>query len=173
VFLGRCEPRKGLHHALRAWQAAGVGERGGRFLIGGAFVPGYRELLGGLLDGPGVEYMGFIDDAPSLMRRADALVLPSVEEGSALVSYEAMASGCVPVVSTAVGARCENRISGLVHEPGDWQMLAAHLRELEADDAFRAELRDGAASRGAELTWRKAADVLSTCYGVGAAPTPR
>ena len=44
VFLGRGEPRKGLHYALRAWLASSASEHG-RFVVYGSFVPGYRESL--------------------------------------------------------------------------------------------------------------------------------
>ena len=84
----RCRPGDG----------AGVGRRGARFLVCGRFVPGYRELLAPLLDQPGVEVLGFRDDVPRLLRNADVLILPSVEEGSAAVTYEAQASGCVLLV---------------------------------------------------------------------------
>ena len=164
IFVGRCEPRKGLHHALRAWRASEVGLDGGRFIVCGTFMRGYRELLQRLLDSPGVACAGFTDDVPHLMRSADALVLSSVEEGSALVSYEAMASGCAPLVSQAVGARCEHHVSGLIHEPGDWQTLATHIRLLADDERTRTDLQVGAAKRGAELTWIRAAEVTADCY---------
>ena len=37
IFVGRCEPRKGLHLALEAWIASGVADQG-TFLICGSFV---------------------------------------------------------------------------------------------------------------------------------------
>ncbi len=69
-------------------------------MILGEFVPGYAEALGPLLEHPSVEVRGFASDPAAVMREADVLVLPSVEEGSALVTYEAQLCGCVPVVWT-------------------------------------------------------------------------
>ena len=48
--------------------------------------------------------LGHGHDVPELMRSSDVLVLPSIEEGSALVCNEAIASGCVPLVSARPGA---------------------------------------------------------------------
>ena len=62
VFLGRGEPRKGLHYALRAWLASSASEHG-RFVVYGSFVPGYRESLETMLAHPSVEVAGFTDDA--------------------------------------------------------------------------------------------------------------
>src|SRR5512134_627490 len=51
VFVGRCEPRKGLHYALEAWIESGAAERG-TFTICGRFYPGYEEVLGRWLRHP-------------------------------------------------------------------------------------------------------------------------
>ena len=87
---------------------SGAADSGGRFVICGSFEPGYRRLLEPLLAHPSVEVDGFVADPASLMRESDVLVLPSLEEGSALVTYEAQACGCVLAVSEATGARCRN-----------------------------------------------------------------
>ena len=136
IFVGRCEPRKGLHHALRAWIDSGAANDG-RFIICGSFEPGYRDVLETLLAHPSVEVHGFVPDPSSLMRESDVFVLPSVEEGSALVSYEAQACGCIPVVSEATGSRCRDGVDGLVHSPGDVATLTDQLRRLHRDAAAR------------------------------------
>ena len=99
LFVGSCEPRKGLHHALRAWMDSGAAERG-TFLVCGDFVPGYREALEPLISHPSVEVRSFVDDPAEAMRTS---LVPSIEEGSALVTYEAQACGCVLLVSDAAG----------------------------------------------------------------------
>ena len=38
------------------------------------------------LEQPGIEELGFVSDVPELMRRIDVLLLPSLNEGSALVT---------------------------------------------------------------------------------------
>jgi glycosyltransferase involved in cell wall biosynthesis len=163
VFVGGCEPRKGLHHALRAWIDSGAAERG-RFVICGSFVPGYREVLSGLLAHPSVDVRGFEPDPGRLMRESDILLFPTVEEGSALVTYEAQASGCALVVSEAAGARCEHLRQGLVHEAGDTATLTEHLRLLDADRDLLARLRRGAVENSRRLTWADAAAEVMGIY---------
>jgi glycosyltransferase involved in cell wall biosynthesis len=164
IFVGRAEPRKGVHHALRAWIDSGAGERG-RFLLCGDFVPGYREALGELLDHPSVETLGYVDDVAELMRSADLFVLASVEEGSALVTYEAQASGCVPLVSDATGARCVHGRDGLVHRAGDSAMLAEHIALVDRDRELLGRLRDGTLAAIPHLTWERGAEELIEVYG--------
>jgi len=164
VFAGRCEPRKGLHHALRAWRQSGAGHRGGRLLVCGGFDPDYERLLAGDLAQPGVEVVGFSDRLAELMGTADVLVLPSLEEGSALVSYEAMASGMVPLVSTATGAPVRADHDALLHEPGDVAALAAHLELVTTDPIRLATLRRNALETARGLTWTDSGRRLMECY---------
>ena len=94
LFAGGCAPRKGLHYALEAWLKSPA-HRDGTFLVAGAFIPGYAERLSELLSHPSVKLLGHRTDVPELMRQSDVFVLPSIEEGSALVTSEARGSGCV------------------------------------------------------------------------------
>lgn len=163
VFAGRCEPRKGLHIALEAWRRSGAGRRG-RLVVVGEFVRGYGERLGDLLTQPGVEVRGFTSDLPATFREADVLLFPSLEEGTALVTYEAQAAGLVPVVSDAAGARCDDGVHGLVHRAGDVGTLTEHLGRLDEDRELLLRLRRGALAHVGELTWDAAAVELLACY---------
>jgi glycosyltransferase involved in cell wall biosynthesis len=163
VFVGSAEPRKGLHYALDAWTRA-VPPEGSKLLIAGGFVPGYREYLAERLNHPSIEILGFVRDVPSLLRRSDVLLLPSVEEGSALVTYEAQASGCIPLVSAAAGAILPEGLHGLVHKPRDVSALTEHLRLLAWDDVRRASLRHEVIEWSSALTWESAGRRMLEIY---------
>jgi glycosyltransferase involved in cell wall biosynthesis len=163
IFVGRCEPRKGLHIALRAWIDSGAADRG-RFIVCGAFEPGYREALADLLSHPSVEVHGYVANPAELMRASDVFCFPSIEEGSALVTYEARACGCVLLVSEAAGARATDGVDGLVHRPGDVDALTEHLRTLNQDRAELERLRAAALGRSDDLSWRGAAAELAAIY---------
>ena len=107
---------------------------------------------------------GFVPDVAALMRASDVLLLPTVEEGSALVTYEAQASGCVLVVSDAAGARCVHLEGGLVHPAGDLETLTEHLRLLDRDPGLLARLRAETLARRDELTWEQGARDLERHY---------
>jgi glycosyltransferase involved in cell wall biosynthesis len=163
VFVGRCEPRKGLHYALESWIASGAAERG-TFVVCGRFYPGYRELLEPLLSHPSVRVVGWVDDPGRLMRESDVFLFPSIEEGSAFVTYEAQASGCALVVSDATGARCEHMAEGLVHEAGDQATLTEHLRLLDGDPDLLQTLRANAVAARPRLTWAYSAEEIAGLY---------
>lgn len=163
LFVGRCEPRKGLHFALQAWEASGAGDNG-RFLICGEFVPGYRKLLSRWLDGPSVSVSGFTDDVSRMMCEADVLVLPSIEEGSALVTYEARGAGCVVLASDAAGAVGGECSGVLLHPVGDTKHLAQQLTLLSSNREELQRLRHETRAASAGLTWEAAAQVLCEIY---------
>jgi glycosyltransferase involved in cell wall biosynthesis len=163
VFVGRCEPRKGLHYALEAWIESGAAERG-TFVICGRFYPGYEEVLERRLRHPSVRILGWVDDPGELMRESDVFLFPSIEEGSAFVTYEAQASGCALVVSDATGARCEHMRQGLVHEAGDLETLTEHLRLLDADRDLLQRLRANAVASRPTLSWAYSAGEIAGLY---------
>jgi len=164
VFMGRCEPRKGLHFALDAWIASGAADRGGRFDIFGRFYPGYAEMLGARLHAPGVSVRGFTPDVPTQLAAAHALVLPTLEEGSALVTYEAQAAGCALLVSDQAGAVCEQGVQGRIHRAGDVAALTSDIRLLAADPALAERMGSAARQQARGLTWDDAALVLLNAY---------
>jgi glycosyltransferase involved in cell wall biosynthesis len=163
LYAGVCEPRKGLHHALKAWLASTASDRGS-FLICGEFVRGYREALASMLAHPSVQVLGQRDDLPALMRESDVFVLSSVEEGSALVTYEARGSGCVLLVSEATGAICRDGQDSLVHRAGDAGALSHHITMLDQDRGLLARLRQASLATIDQLTWSAAGSRLAGIY---------
>ena len=163
IYAGVVEPRKGLHHALKAWLASGAHEKG-TFMVCGEFIPGYADLLQPMLSHPSVKVMGHRTDLPDLMRQSDLFVLSSVEEGSALVTYEARGSGCVLLVSDASGAVCDHMQNGLIHPSRDVDALTAHIRQLDGDRTLLAKLRAASHSDLDQLTWAEAGRKLADVY---------
>jgi len=163
LFVGGVAPRKGLHYALEAWMASPA-HKDGTFLIAGEFIPGYAEKLGPLLAHPSVHRLGHRRDVADLMKKSDLLVLPSIEEGSALVTSEARGSGCVLLVSDAAGAICKHTENALVHHAGDVKALTEHLTMLHQDRALLKKLRDASLSTVNELTWSSAGIRLANVY---------
>jgi glycosyltransferase involved in cell wall biosynthesis len=162
-FVARCEPRKGLHLALEAWRRSGIADRS-RFQITGRFTPGYRRRIAALLDHVNVSEQGFVADLKPVYASADVLVLPSVEEGSALVTYEAQASGCALLVSEAAGARFTHGVEGFEHAVGDIDTLAEQMRILVDDPARLYSMQGAAAVNAQQYTWARATEDLINAY---------
>lgn len=163
LFAGGCAPRKGLHYALDAWLKS-TAHTDGIFSIAGGFIPGYKERLATQLSHPSVKVLGHRHDIPALMRQNDVLVLPSIEEGSALVTSEARGSGCVILVSDAAGAICQHGVDSLVHSVGDVVALQQHFDMLNNDPALLLRLKTASLQTISNLTWLAAGRRLLSAY---------
>jgi len=163
VFLGRGEPRKGLHYALEAWAGSTASARG-TFSIYGNFEGPYAAHVREALRAPGVRVEGFVGDPGRVLAEADILLLPSLEEGSALVTYEAVVHGCVPLVSRQSGAAIEHDVHGLFHEARDVATLREQLDALDADRPRLARLSRGALDDADRFSWPAAGESLVAAY---------
>ncbi|MHB8652838.1 MAG: glycosyltransferase family 4 protein [Terriglobia bacterium] len=163
LFVGVAAVRKGLHIALDAWMSSPA-LRDGLFLIAGDIAPDYRRHLEYALKDPSVSALGHRRDVPELMRQADVLVLPSLEEGFGLVCVEAIGSGCVPVVSEACTEICKHMQNALVHPIGDVQTLRQHLTVLYQDRVLLQKLREGCIRQRLDFIWSAAGRKLAAAY---------
>jgi glycosyltransferase involved in cell wall biosynthesis len=163
LFAAGCAPRKGLHYALEAWLQSSA-HRTGTFLVVGEFIPGYAERLSSMLSHPSVKRLGYRKDLPDVMRSSDILILPSIEEGSALVTYDGRGCGNVLLVSDASGAVCEHMENALVHHVGDVKTLTQHLTMLDEDRGLLERLRSASLATAHELTWAAAGEKMLSAY---------
>jgi len=96
-------------------------------------------------------------EMPALLREADVAVLVSAYEGTSIFMLEAMAHGCVPVVTRVSGTAdaIERNMNGAYAEVGDHVGLAAEIRRLSADRDSLA--RQGRQSYQSSLAYNDAA----------------
>ena len=155
--VARLQPEKGVASFLKAAARVALRFPEANFVVAGDG-PLRRELVAmveSLNLKKRVHFLGFRSDASALMRSLDVLAVPSLTEGSPLVTLEAMAAG-VPVVASAVGGipdQIRHDKEGLLVPPGDTGALG---------DALLALLRDPArARRLGEAGRRRAASTFS------------
>jgi starch synthase len=103
LFAGGAGLRKGVPYLLEAF--ANLRHSRKTLRIAGYVRDNLRDVLYRLPQ----EQVEFLGPTPrerlvELMSRSDVLVLPSIEEGMALVQAEAMACGCPVIASTNTGA---------------------------------------------------------------------
>ncbi|MBI4589386.1 MAG: glycosyltransferase family 4 protein [Candidatus Rokubacteria bacterium] len=123
-----------------------------------------EALVGRLEIQDRVTFAGFVEDEEllHLYNGADAVVLPSFDEGFGLPAIEAAACG-VPVVASSTGALPELlEEAGLFVDPYRPPELLDALRRLLKDGALRKELGERGLLRAREFSWeRSAAQVVA------------
>jgi glycosyltransferase involved in cell wall biosynthesis len=102
-----------------------------------------------------VEPLGRVShsEMPARLKAADVFVFPSLFEGSAVVTYEALACGLPSVVTESAGSVVRDGIEGFVVPPRDVDLLAAKMMELGNDSALRARMATAARLRALEYDW--------------------
>ena len=163
LFVGVDAVRKGLHLALEAWISSPAAETGA-FLIAGELNQEFKSRFATFLSHPSVTQLGHRHDVPLLIRTADILVMPSLEEGFGLVCAEAIASGCVPLASTTCTDMCSHMENALIHQAGDLQTLHQQICDLYTDRDLLARLRAGALRCREDWTWSQAGLALAKAY---------
>jgi glycosyltransferase involved in cell wall biosynthesis len=143
LFLGRLVPAKGIETLLEA--AAGAKVR--------LTVAGDGPLENRVREAPSVTYSGYVDEEEKarLLAEASVLVIPSIgPEAAPLVFFEALAAG-VPTIVSDIGGLTELADLGaaILVPPGDPDALAYVFRDLAADPARLAKLRNAAGERRA------------------------
>lgn len=135
LFIGRDDVRKGLHLLLDAWRNP---PEGAELRIVGEVTPLIRRLYGDVLNHPSVSAAGFCPDPTGEYLAADAVVLPSLEEGDPIVTYEAAAYG-LPVIASVAGAGRFGAETGLVDivTPTETEALRFVLGRYARDEELR------------------------------------
>ena len=135
LFVGNLHDRKGVRDLLAAFARPGLKARDIVLtMAGGGAVDLFRAMATELGIGDRVTFTGWVsqDDARNLMVDADALILPSYDEGLPLVILEALASG-TPVICTPVGSIpevLEHRHTAWFVTPGDAAGIEAAILTL-------------------------------------------
>ncbi|MCA2011155.1 glycosyltransferase [Cereibacter sphaeroides] len=146
TFIGRLSFQKRpivvveTFRALDAWARKNGIALTGTLVGEGPFQRGVEALLNryGLADR--VERVAATSDVPALLKRSDILILPSNNEGLALVCYEAVEHGCIPI-STDVGSQSEIVPEGLLVPLASMACVRETVRVVDRlwrDEAFLA-----------------------------------
>jgi glycosyltransferase involved in cell wall biosynthesis len=155
LFVGYVCVRKGVHLLLRAWERAGIR---GRLVLCGLVEPAMAQLLADAQRRSDVVYLPPTQELGWVYRDADIFAFPSLEEGSPLVTYEAMAHG-LPVVTSPMGAGgiVRNGVDGVVIPPHDTDAWVEALRQFARSPELRSGFGAAARLRAEEFTWDKVA----------------
>jgi glycosyltransferase involved in cell wall biosynthesis len=153
LFAGTAELRKGIQYLGLSAAILTSRHRDLEFRVAGnvtptvAMQPICRKL----------NFLGRIsrDRIHEEFQAADVFVLPSLAEGSAEVTYEALAAG-VPVVTTkAAGSVVRDGIEGRIVPERDPKALASAIEELVENRELRNRMAVAARERAKEFTWER------------------
>jgi glycosyltransferase involved in cell wall biosynthesis len=155
LAVGDLRPKKNLRRLVEAFGRLDTGHR--------LLLAGVDSGEGAALAAPGVELLGYVDDArlDALMRAADVLVHPSLYEGFGLVLLEAMVRG-TPVVAADCTALPETAGGAAeLCDPLDPADIARAIEAVLADPAPYVAL---GRARAEEFSWERTARETRAVY---------
>ncbi len=152
LFVGGISQRKGIKYLLEAFKQLQLSNTE-LILVG--------SIIG---SGEGLEpYKGLFTHVPQVSRneiykyfnQADIFVFPTIYEGSAIVTYEALASG-LPVITTPnAGSVVRNEIDGFVVPVRNIEILKDKIRMLYENNSLRRDMSKNAKEGIKEYSWEK------------------
>jgi len=153
LFTGTAELRKGIHYvAMAAEKLVMRGERC-EFRVAG----NVERSIANQEQCRHLKFLGRVPRAKMAgeFAAADLLVLPSLAEGSAETTYEALACG-VPVVTTLeAGSVVRDGIDGRIVSSRDPEALANAIAEIVEDRQKRERMSRAARDRAHDYTWER------------------
>lgn len=152
IFAGGVSQRKGVKYLLEAWRQ--VKQPGWKLQLVGALPTNLGPLADPLND-ESIEPLGRVGHAQvsTKLAQADVFVFPSLFEGSAVVTYEAMACG-LPIVTTPnAGSVARDGLEGLITSIRDVDALAKAMQRLGQDVELRRRMSLAARQRALEFDW--------------------
>ena len=148
VFVGGVNVRKGIPYLIEAFRQFRHPRKSLK-IIGGldpAFAPWVQTVKD-----EGVEFLGALPQAQlkEHLSRSHVFVLPSVEEGLALVQAQAMACGCPLLCSenTGGGDLMTSGVEGFEVPIRDSKALADRMQQLADDPQLREQMSQAALAR--------------------------
>lgn len=169
LFVGGINLRKGVPYLLSAFHALQHPNK--RLTIAGTAEPLVVDRLRalGLLTDE-IKLLGHVPqpELKLLMSRSHVLVLPSLEEGLAMVMAQALACGCPVVASSPTGAAdlFSDRVEGFIVAPGTVDPLTERLQLLADDPDLRAGMSAAALKRVRSIGgWSAYGDNAMRLYG--------
>lgn len=171
LFVGSIGVRKGAHVVLSAWKKARIA---GTLVLAGNLEPAIATLFGDVLAREDVVHLPYVADIGAVYRSADVFVFPTLEEGSPLVTYEALHCGLPELVSPmGAGRVIRDGVEGLVIDPDDEQgWIEAMVRMADEPDERR-RLGANAAARASDYGWDAVAERRRAALAERIAPGQR
>ena len=151
IFVGSIGVRKGVHLLLDYWVKSKLNAK---LKLVGTIEEPLMPLVNQYLADERIEHIPFTSDLPSIYKNADVFILPSLEEGSPLVTYTALGAGLPVIVSPMGGGNViVDGEDGFVIEPHDEAKWVESMRLLAEDAQLRDKLSKKSKQKALNYTW--------------------
>ena len=151
IFVGSIGVRKGVHLLLEYWTKAKLNAK---LKLVGSIEDALKPLVNQYLADDSIEHIPFTSDLPSIYKSADVFILPSLEEGSPLVTYMALGASLPVIVSPMGGGGIiEDGENGFVIAPHDENRWIDCMRLMSESQELREKLSVHSKIKALNYVW--------------------
>jgi len=143
--------RKGVQYLLEAWSRLKL--KNADLVLAGRIHGEVKGIYNRYKDDTTIRHVGFVNDPETLYRESSLFVLPSIVEGSAKVTYEAMASGLPVIVTPNAGSVSRDGVDGYIVPIRNVEALIEKIKTLYEDKELRQEMGKNARKWMEQHTW--------------------
>ena len=162
LFVGQVTLRKGIPYVLEAWRKAHLSNA--ELILAGEIKADARKAIEPYRTDTSIRWMGYIKDPVALYQSAHVFVFPSIDEGSALVTYEAMACGLPCIVTDNAGSLVRDGIDGWIVPAANSDAVTDRLYRLYLDPSLRETMGQSARKAIEPVTWDRYGERLLMVY---------
>ena len=162
LYVGEVRSGKGVQYLLEAWERLNLREA--ELWLAGDVKRDIKKVLSKYRHHKDIKHLGFVRNIPELMGRANVFAFPSLDEGSALVNYEAMAAG-LPVITTPnAGSLIRDSLDGYIIPIRDSEALAERVEFFYKYPEQAKVMGESGRERIKGFTWERYGENLVKAY---------
>jgi len=162
IFAGSLQLRKGIQYMLPAWKELNLNNA--ELVVLGRVWPDTAKIVERYKNDSSIRFVGFDSDASVHMKNSDIFVFPTIEEGSALVTYEAMASGLPMVTTYNSGTFARDGKEGFIVPIRDTEALKKKIKYLYDNPDVCKKMSLAARKRAENFSWESSGNKLISTY---------
>ncbi|HEX9917345.1 MAG TPA: glycosyltransferase family 4 protein [candidate division Zixibacteria bacterium] len=162
LFVGMISINKGVYYLLEAYKQLHLPKS--ELVLIGHLQPEFKNII--------TKYNGLFRHLPHVPNGqllnwyggSSAFVFPSLTEGSAMVTYEAMACGIPSIVTENSGSVVRDKVDGFVIPIRDIESLKEKILFFYENEEKRKEMGKSARERAEQFTWERYGNQLIKFY---------
>jgi len=161
IFVGSVQLRKGIQYLLQAWEELKL--KDAELIIVGRVWGDAENIVSKYRKNKTIKFIGFAEPK-KYYSKSDVFVFPSIEEGSALVTYEAMASGLPLITTFNSGSIARNGKEGFILPIRDIKTLKAKIKYMYDNPKKAIQMGVAARKHVENFTWERYGENLVKAY---------
>lgn len=153
LFVGLLSKRKGVHHLLQAWKELEL--KNAELVLCGRKTKEFQKIFKEYRNIKNIKLKGYLygDALVQEYQQASVFILPSLIEGSAKATYEAMACGLPLITTPNAGSVARDNCDGFIIPTGNVEILKEKIKYFYDNPSKVKQMGENARQEITKYTW--------------------